>query len=1468
MSGTTTKTDGPALAITAVAGRFPGADTVEAFWANLRSGVESIRFFTDEELRAAGVGVTELANPNYVKARPWLEGVDRFDAGFFGIPPREAELMDPQHRVLLEVAHEALERAGLSADDFDGLIGVFAAAAMSTYLLHHLTGHPRADGAGAATAALGNFQDFVATRLSYKLNLRGPAMSVQTACSSSLVAVHTAAQSLLNFECDAALAGGVFIGLPQDRGYTYSEEGVMSPDGHCRPFDARAQGTIFGNGAGLVVLRRLADALRDGDPILAVLKGSALNNDGAVKAGFTAPSVSGQAEVIGEALANAGVEADEIGYVEAHGTATPLGDPIEVAALTQAFRETTERRGYCGLGSVKGNIGHLDVAAGVTGLIKTVLALQKGELPASLHFTTPNPKINFASSPFRVNAALTPWPAVAGRPRRAGVSAFGVGGTNAHVVLEEAPPLGSRGEVSALNSTPNAPAHVVVLSARSPAALEAATKRLAEHLARPDAGPLGDVALTLQTGRRHFEHRRAVVASTVDEARAALAALDAARVTTGMVRAGAREVAFLFPGQGAQSVGMGRDLHAAEPVFRAEFDRCAALFQRALGQDLRAVVHPTGGGAEAAEAKLNRTDLAQPALFAVEYALARLWISWGLKPAALIGHSLGEVTAACVAGVFSLEDAVRLVAARGRLMQALPEGSLLAVTMAPAELKRRLNPELSLAIVNGPTACVVAGAPGPVAVLEDALRSEGVPARRLPATHPFQSHLMEPVVAPLLAELRTMTLRAPAIPFLSNGSGRWITAAEATSPEYWAQQCRRTVYFGDGLRELAKEPNRLFVEVGPGRILAGLLRPNLDAGDARVAWTSLPDARERKPEGTTLLGTVGRLWTAGVALDWRVLGGSGRRKTLLPTYPFERQRFWIDPVPPKLAAADALGREALDQWFYATLWRQSAMVPSVARDGLVAGTAWIVTTAEVSGRSFAEALRSRGVAVIERAPGAEWDALLASARADGRRLKGIYAGDFLSATTVAEAESVFTAVLALAPALVSAGEMEPLRLLLATERVHRVRGDEELTTAGALAAGLAQVLPRELPFVDARQVDLAGTDDGGMALLAEANLGDGERLSAWRGGMRWVPQFERLALADADGGLRLRERGVYVITGGFGGVGLVSAEMLARRVRARLVLAGRSGGVGREAEIARLRALGAEVLAVAADAGTAEGVRAMFGAAETAWGAVHGVIHAAGVPGRTIAARKTQAEAAAVFAPKLRGAAAIAAALGEGGRQVDFVIFCSSLAVWAGSAGQSDYVAANAYLDAQARVLAARGVRAVSANWDLWSGVGMGASEAKTTDFAITPAEGAEAFVRLLGSRWPGVAVSTAELPRRFGVALTPEAATSAVVRYPRPALATEYAVPGAGIERVLTEQWQAVLGIDRVGANDNFFELGGDSLTALQAIARIKTQWGVALAVTALYDGSTARALAPVLATAVEARGGQTSAAPDAKLR
>ncbi len=1459
--------DPNAIAITAVAGRFPGAPDVETFWTNLRGGVESIHRFTDAELRAAGVSADLLRDPNYVKARPVLAEVDQFDAAFFGIPPREAEVMDPQQRLFLEIAHEALERATLVPETFAGLVGVFGATSTSSYLLHHLNGHPRAAEAGAALGT-GNFADNLTTRVSYKLNLGGPAFTLQTACSGSLVAVHVAAQSLLNLECDAAVAGGVSVSLPQNTGYLYAPEGVASPDGHCRTFDARARGTIFGSGVGAVVLRRLADAQRDGDPILAVIKGSAINNDGAVKAAFTAPAVRGQAEVIAEALANAGVSAADISYVEAHGTATPLGDPIEIAALTQAFRETTDRRGYCAIGSVKTNIGHLDAAAGIAGLIKTVLALRHRELPASLHFEKPNPKIDFAQSPFVVNAALRPWSVSAdGQPRRAGVSAFGVGGTNAHLILEEAPAV----RVEALSPSRTRTREVLVLSARTEAALQAATARLETALGADDTPDLATVAQTLREGRRAFEHRRVVVARDAADARAALVQGDAARVATGVLKPGSREVAFLFPGQGAQAVGMGRELYATEPIFRDAFDRCAALFQPLLQRDLRAVVHSDAATPAAeAEARLQATDLAQPALFAIEWSLAEIWRAWGVEPAALLGHSLGEVTAAAVAGVLSLEDAVRMVAVRGRLMQALPRGALLAVSLPPAEVKPLLPLTVSLAIVNGPRACVVAGTPGEIARLEDTLRERGVPARVLPTSHAFQSHLMEPVVAPFLAEARQLTYHAPQIPFISNVTGRWITAAEATDPSYWARQLRQTVYFGDGMRELAKEPNRVFVEVGPGRILAGLLRPNLDAGDARSVWATLPDVRERKSEEATLFGTLGRLWMAGVPVDWRTFrGAEPTRRCALPTYAFERQRFWLEPAPPAMSATGpGERREPLERWAYTPRWKQAEW--DEAEPALPANASWIVSTdAQGWGTALVERWRAEGRTVVVRAARQAWTEVLAAAIQDGRRLAGIAWHNVVDARTAEQATAAFHDGMALVQALVEHGVTDPLRMVVPTCGAQRVLRSDAVQPAGALALGLAQVLPVELPMLDVRVADFAADIDVTTAatqLADEFTQADGARLVAWRAQSRWVPHFEPLPLPEVPAA-PLPSRAVVVITGGFGGVGQAIAMALARRVQARLVLVSRRGGAGQDAAVAALQRAGAEVLAVAADIATPAGWRDVFAAAQARWGRVDGIVHAAGVPGRTIAARKTPAEAAAVFAPKVDAVVALSTVLTEDGLKPEFAVLCSSLAVWSGSAGQSDYVAANAYLDAAAQVLTAAGTRAIAINWDLWSDVGMGASEAAATDLAIRPDEGGEALLRVLAAARGNVILSTARLPdrlERLQAATTAPAAgeaSAAGPRYPRPALTTEYVAPAAGLEATLAAQWAQVLGLEQVGADDNFFELGGDSLTAMQAIAALRRDPGVSLAVTVFYDQPTPRGLAPLVAAErAAARGDATS--------
>ena len=875
------------IAIIGMSGRFPGAADVDQFWRNLAGGVESIRSFEPDELEASAMGQPAPDDPSFVRAGAVLDDIQGFDAGFFEFNPREAEITDPQQRVFLECCWEALERAGYDPGTFAGSIGVFAGASMSTYFLNNVLGHPELFRTLAAHQILiGADKDYLAPRVSYKLNLKGPSVTVQTACSTSLVAVHLACQSLQDYQSDLALAGGVSIRVPQRTGYRYQEGSINSPDGHCRAFDHRAQGTVVGNGAGVVVLKRLEDALADGDDILAVIRGSAVNNDGSAKVGFTAPSVEGQVAVISEALAAAAVAPETIGYVEAHGTATPLGDPIEVAALTKAFGLGADETAPIALGSVKSNIGHLDAAAGVAGLIKAVLALRNGAIPPSLHFERPNPEIDFAAGPFRVASSLMDWPADGG-PRRAGVSSFGIGGTNAHAVLEEAPEPEPTG--------PSRAWQLLLLSARTPTALETATDNLARHLEEHPELPLPDVAFTTQVGRKVFKHRRFLVCRDREDAVSALRSRDP-RLLTLAQEGRERPVAFLFPGQGAQYPGMGRDLYDSEPAFRAALDRCARLLEPHLGLDLRTVLYPEANDADAA-ARLERTALAQPALFAVEYALAELLREWGIRPAAMLGHSIGEYVAACLAGVLSLEDALVLVAARGRLMQSLPPGAMLVVPKPEEETKALLTGGLCLAAVNGPSFSVVSGPAEEVEALALRLAGEGVEARRLHTSHAFHSAMMDPILEEFGREVGKVRLSPPRIPWVSNLTGTWIEDGQATDPGYWVRHLREAVRFADGAAALLEDRSRVLLEVGPGRTLASLVRA---AAPDRPVVQSLRHAHHAQDAGRSeplLAEALGRLWLAGASVDWAGFHAHGRRRRVaLPTYPFERQPYWLDPV--------------------------------------------------------------------------------------------------------------------------------------------------------------------------------------------------------------------------------------------------------------------------------------------------------------------------------------------------------------------------------------------------------------------------------------------------------------------------------------------------------------------------------------------------------------------------------------------
>jgi len=1345
------------IAIIGMACRFPGARDPEELWRNLRDGVESIAPLRDEELIAAGVSPALLSHPAYVKAASMVEGIDQLDAPFFGLSPREAELTDPQQRLFLEHAWEAVENAGYDTESFTGRIGVYAGSRLNTYLLENVYPQRAAiRDIDPLQVLIGNEKDYLATQVSYRLGLTGPSLGVQTACSTSLVAVSLACQGLFSYQCDMALAGAVSVRVPQAEGYLFQEGGITSPDGHCRAFDARAQGTVFGSGLGIVVLKRLEDAVRDGDTIRAVIRGWAINNDGSAKVGYTAPGQTGQADVIAMAQALAGVSPETIGYIEAHGTGTPLGDPVEVAALDEVFRSATSRRGFCALGSIKTNIGHLDTAAGMAGLIKTTLALEHREIPPSLHFTAPNPRIDFAASPFYVNTRLSAWLPEPGVPRRAGVSSFGIGGTNAHLVLEEAPPPTPGGRSRS--------AQLLVLSARSAAALDRATANLARHLElHPEAdlaglAGLADIACTLQTGRRRFPHRRTVVVSDRQDAVQALTELDPRRVVTDVQTHRDRPVAFLFPGQGAQYPDMGLGIYREEPVFSEELDRCCDLLRPWLPTDLRPLLYPAAGEAAAAAERLAQTDVTQPALFAVEHALAKLWMAWGIRPKAMAGHSVGEYVAACLAGVLSLEDAARLVAVRARLMQEMPPGAMLSVPLPEAELRPRLGDGVDLAAVNGPALCAVAGHPAAVEALERRLAAEGVGCRRLHTTRAFHSAMMEPVLARFAAEVGRIRLSPPRIPFLSNLSGGWITAAEATSPEYWVRHLRRTVRFADNLQALLADPDISLLEVGPGTTLGSLAMRHPARTRDHWVGSAMRHPAEPRADMTVLLEALGGLWLAGARVDWAGFYQRERRRRVpLPSYPFERERYWINGIDgiDGIEAASAAGG------FAVPVWKQTlAPLPWRPEDGSGPGqrcllfmdgaglAAGIARRLAAAGRQVirifeGSAFARLGVDAYSLAPAdpGGYGALLADLKAQDRVPDTILhcwcvGGDAGTQGARQAAERLqdrgFFSLLFLAQALGERGIGTPLRLAVLSDGLHKIGGETRLQPAKATALGPCRVIPQEYPNVLCSSLDVVLPEsETELARLVDQLLGElagPPETIAWRGNIRWAQTLEPVALEGTPGlPRRLRAEGVYLITGGLGGIGLVLAEHLARTAGAKLVLTGRSpfpereewdawlqangpgGLVSRKIlRLQRLERSGGEVLTVVADVASLRQMRTAVERARARFGTIHGVIHAAGLPGGGVIQFKTREAAAEVLAPKVAGTLVLDALFAD--EPLDFLLLCSSTFALQGGVGRVDYCAANAFLDVYARHCdGSRAGYTVAVDWDGWAEVGMAA---------------------------------------------------------------------------------------------------------------------------------------------------------------
>jgi len=1479
------------IAIIGMSGRFPGAKNIDEFWQNLKNGVESITFFSEQELLASGIDPAILADNNYVKAKGALDNIAEFDAAFFDFSPKEAEITDPQQRLFLECAWEALENAGYDPNTYSGAIGVYGGASGgNSYLLQNLYANQKIRKTfGDYQIIINNEKDFLCTRVSYKLNLSGPSVTVQTACSTSLVAVATGCQSLLDYQCDMVLAGGSNISLPNKSGYLYQEGMIMSPDGHCRAFDAKAQGIVVGSGVGIVVLKRLEDALTDGDYIHAVIKVAAINNDGALKIGYTAPSVEAQKQVIATALEFAEISPETVGYIEAHGTGTVLGDPIEIAALTQAFRASTNKKGYCAIGSVKPNIGHLDTAAGVTGLIKATLALEHQLIPPSLHFDTPNPKLDLANSPFYVNTKLSEWK-TNDFPRRAGVSAFGIGGTNVHVILEESP-----NQKSKLQTPKWRPWQLLLLSAKTGSALETATTQLVEHLKQHPQLNFADVAYTYQVGRAAFHYRRMLVCQSAKDAINTLETRDTKLVFSQVFEDDKEPTAvFMFSGQGSQYVNMGLELYQTEAVFREQVDYCAKFLHSYLGLDLRTVLYPNKGQKlETVTQQLKQTAITQPALFVIEYALAQLWITWGIQPKAMIGHSIGEYVAACLAEVFTLEEALKLVATRGRLMQSVSPGIMLAVPLSEPEIRPLLPKILDLAAINVLSQSVVSGTIEAVEQFATQLAEQGIECQRLHTSHAFHSEMMSPILTPFLEQVQTLNLKPPKIRFLSNVTGDWITETEATDPHYWVRHIRQTVRFAIGLQLVLQDSSSILLEIGPGRTLSTFAKRH-PKYLGQLIVTSLRHFKDEQSDTAFLLNTLGQLWMAGMTVNWsRFYTDEQHYRLPLPTYPFERQRYWIEPQTQTQAEtvsqSELTKKSGIADWFYIPSWKRTAPPVYNANALSEKPSCWLVFMDECGlGTQLVSRLQQQGQDTITVTVGkqftrdaqrytlnphqrADYDALLQELLTQNKSPQIIVHLWTVTLTGESGLELLdesqnlgFYSLLFLAQALGKQNITGNIQIEVVSNHLHMVYGEEQLCPDKATLLGPCKVIPQEYPNLSCQSIDVVLPASGNTQTLAEQILAEivankSDPKIAYRNNNRWVSTFEPVRLENELP--LLREEGVYLITGGLGGIGMVLAEHLAKTVRAKLILTMRSAFPARNEwpqwltthgepddtsqrirQLQTIETLGAEVLIISADVANAQQMQIAITKGLKQFGQIHGVIHTAGVPSSGVIQRKTPESAANILAPKVRGTLVLEAIFKN--VQLDFLVLCSSLTSIEGGFGQVDYCAANIFLDHFANSKANQnGSFTISIAWDRWQEVGMAAKALQTSTpnvFAeelkkgLLPAEGLAVFERILRSKnpqIPQILVSTWDLQTRLekDVASTILAASkdSTPTNLPksahsRPQLKNAYVAPRNELEQTITSIWEKFLGIERVGIFDDFFELGGDSLMAVQLVSEL----------------------------------------------
>lgn len=1342
--------DGPEIAVVGVASRLPGAADYHEFWRNLKEGKESIQRLTDEQLRAAGVDQELVHDPNYVKVCAILDRLEQFDASFFGFSKREADVLDPQHRHFLEVCVEALEDAGIRPNEFEGSIGVFGGSGMNSYMPYNLFTNPelmRSMGLFLVRHT-GNDKDFLTTRVSYCLDLKGPSVNVQTACSTSLVAIHAACQSLLAGECDAALAGGVTIELPHYQGYRYAEGEILSPDGHCRPFEANSQGTVFGSGAGAVVLRRLSDAIASGDQIHGLILGSAVNNDGSRKVGYLAPSVDGQAECIVEALQVAGISPRDVSYVECHGTGTPIGDPIEIAALRQAYERSTSDKQFCGVGSVKSNIGHLDTAAGVASFIKVLEMLKHGEMAPTLHFAAPNPQIDFGASPFFVVSQRTSWPR-SQTPRRAGISSLGVGGTNAHIIVEEAPAR------TATDSQGNYP---LVLTARSEASLKAHAQRLARHFDDNPDLRIADVCSTLLHGRNWYPHRRVLSAASVAEARRLL--VEESDKSSVFDLVGPKQpvsAIFVFPGGGAQYPNMARELYDTDSVFRSVLDQCLEIVRRREGLSLASTMFPPVTTTASQPSGLERPSLALPALFSIELAYARALESWGIEPAAMLGHSLGEYVAAHLSGVLTLEDALAIVCCRGRLFDTVQRGGMLSVPMSPEALQPLLGERLSIAVTNAPEMTVVSGDSEALEALARQLASREVEARRLQIDVPAHSPLLDPILDAFRKELLPIRFGSPTIPYVSNLTADFLTADRIDS-EYFVQHLRRTVRFSEGLeRLLSRYPDAVIVEVGPGQALTSLIRQHPHHPREQPIVPVSPHAKDTSSDARHFVTSVARVLAHGVAPSKELSTRIPRHIVALPTTPFEHQYHWIAPGAgyfKSSASEETVAREPdHDRWFYCSVFHEQPLAPpnvgererwlflvdegpladALRLEAKVRGVEPIVVVPRPKTERLSEGLYGLDIEAVE-----DFGEVIQQVHATGplpaRIVHALCLGKELldpdAEGTEPQLTRAFFSLLYLAQVLAQEDLGDGVEVVIATSRAVDVADTPCLRPLHALTHGPALVIPRETPELHVRVFDVLDPSDvaeTARSVVVETGSPSVHSIVAERAGRRYANAVARQPLtAKPNAAPAIPEGAVVLFTGGLGGMARTLAGHFAKTHGARLVLVSRRQlppprdwlaqrekldasdpmAVQLDWLIAQ-REAGHEVLVLSADVARSADMARVIDEARQRFGGIDVVVHAAGVVADQPLALKDRKRARAVLSPKVDGTRVLASALAS--TPPKLMLLIGSTSALLGPPGQIDYAAANAYVNAMAQREARQlpRTRVVALNFGIWREVGM-----------------------------------------------------------------------------------------------------------------------------------------------------------------